>query len=476
MKAQISILAMTLALTGACASTPNYDLTMPKLEAWTQFEDSDDQAVVLDWWTVLDDPALNHLVERAMRRNTDLRAADANLRAAQAMTAEVRTATNPTGQVGTGIARTRVAGLSQPAIPGTPERFATQTLANIGGALSWELDLFGRLAANAEAAQAETDEARWLRRQAEAGLAAALVRAWADYRYATAIEDRLQERAAIQRQILNAVQAAEALGGASRYDVEGASATLDQALADLPNVGAARRNAARRIAVLSGDAPSDTFTDGPLSAAPDSLAAGDPADMLRRRPDVSAAERRFAAAAAQARVAVADLYPRISLGGEGGVTADPGRLADAGAGRFSLGPTLTWGLFDMPRLRQRVIAADAQSEAMLARWEGVVLAALEEADGALDVWRANKQAAASAGRAARAADDRQKLVATREREGMVSRLTRLQADADALNSQIAALEARSGEIQAWISAQTALGAGWRDVATDARPKVGRTAS
>ncbi|WP_269514541.1 efflux transporter outer membrane subunit [Brevundimonas subvibrioides] len=472
MKAQISALALALVAAGGCMSLPVRDPTTPNMATWSVADDQEGQ-VVLDWWTGFNDPALDRLVERALSRNADLRAADANLRATQALAGESLAARGPGGQVGAGLTRTRVAGLSQPPVPGTPERLSTQTLANVGVGLSWELDLFGGLAANLDMARAQADEARWMRRQVEAGVAAALVRAWAEYRYASALEERIQRRVDVQQQILDSLETAETLGGVSRYDTEAARAALDQARAELPAVGAAQRNAARRIAVLSGDAPGTTLADGRLPQVPTTLAAGDPAGMLRRRPDVAAAERQFAAAAAQARVAVADLYPRISLAGNVNLTADPDRLGDAGATGFSVGPSLTWGLFDMPRLRQRVVAADARSEAALARWEGTTLAALEEADGALDVWQSRREAARLALSAMDASDSRRDLVVVRESAGQASRLARLQAEADALSVQINALQAQSDELQAWISAQLALGAGWRDVDTVA-PTSGST--
>lgn len=96
---------------------------------------------------------------------------------------------------------------------------------------------------------------------------------------------------------------------------------------------------------------------------------------------------------AQARIAVTDLYPRISLAGNIALSARPDRLGDDGAVGFAVGPSLIWGLFDMPRLLRRVKSADARSEAALAQWQAVVLAALEESDSALEAWNSSRWAA-----------------------------------------------------------------------------------
>lgn len=463
MKTQVSALVLALMVTG-CVSLPSREMNAPDMPTWTVATDPSAE-VVLDWWTRLNDPALDRVMDQALSRNADLRAADANLRAARALAGEAEAARGLFGQVDANVNRLRVAGLSQPPIPGTPERLPTQTLGSVSGTLAWETDLFGGLAAARDATRAQAEEALWLRRQTEAGVAAALVRAWADYRYSAAIEQKLMDRVSVQERILASLSTAHGLGGVSQYDVQAGAAALEQARAELPGVGAAKRNAARRLAVLSGTAPTDGATDGAVPVAPAGIAAGNPATMLRRRPDVAAAERQFSAAAARARVAVADLYPRISLTGNLGLSADPDRLGDAGAFGFAFGPSLSWGVFDLPRLRQRVIAADAQSEAALMQWEAKVLSALEETDGALDTWKSSRQAVASALEAASASERQLNLVEVRRQAGRASGLTRLQAEAETLTAQIAALRAQSSDFQAWTSAQLALGAGWRDVVT-----------
>lgn len=462
MNAKMIVSALMIVALAGCATAPQRNFSAPELASWTTPQADDEGAVVLDWWRAFNDPVLDRLIERALLRNADLRAASANLRAADALAREARAAAKPLGEATARLAQTRTAGLSQPPIPGTPDRLPTQTLADVGAALSWEIDLFGGLSASIEAARADADEALWLRRQTEAAVAASVVRAWLDFRSLAGLEETAQQRIAVLETVEARLRVAESHGGASPADITQAAIAVETAREDLPRLSTARRNAARRLAVLSGDAPVAEASVAGSLAVPKTLIAGDPTGMLRRRPDVAAAERRFAAAAARAGVARADLYPRISLSGSAGFTASPGRIGDAGAFGFGIGPALSWGVFDLGRVRARLVAADAGADAAMARWEGTVLTALEEADGALDGWASQRAAAAASRRALAAADQSFIFVETREREGLVSTLDVLRARANLLSTRAATQQAEADEARSWTAAQLALGAGWRD--------------
>lgn len=465
MKSQISAIALLALSMGGCVSLSDRTPVAPAMPEWSASAPGQTaQPVVLDWWTVFNDKALNAFVEEALVRNADLRAADANLKAAQALIAEVKAHRLPGGSVDAGVARGRVAGLSQPPFPGAPERYPTQTLANVGATLGWEADLFGRISANVAAARAQEGEALWLRRQSEAAIAAAVVRAYVEHRYAAEQESLVDQRIKVQQAIADTVDKAQAMGAASRLDQEAAGSALAQARAQLPELQAQRRNAARRLSVLCGRAPAPELAPGLLPVAPAVLDAADPAALLRRRPDVGAAEQRLSAAVASARIAVTDLYPRVTISGNIALSSKPDRLGDDGSLGFGVGPNLSWALFDMPRLLQRVKAADARSEAALEQWRSVVLAALEETDSALETWGASREAARQVQATAQAADNSFGLAARREAAGQISNSARLQVQAEALSARSAALDARGRETQGWIAAQLALGAGWRDTA------------
>lgn len=462
MTRRLLLVSAAVVLASGCATLPDRSMSVSPPSQWASADAGTEAPVVLDWWTVLADRDLDALVEQALGHNADLRVANANLRAAGALAGQAETAFLPRGQVTADLQRTRVSGLSQPPFEGSPDTFPTQTLASVGAQLSWEIDLFGGMRAAQDAAEAREGEALWLRRDVEAAVAAAVVRAWAEHNYLAAAEALMQTRIDLLTDALEMTGRARTVGGVSDNELELARAALETARSALPSVQTARRSAARRIEILCGQVPHANLTAGLPGQSPASINAGDPAAMLRRRPDVAAAERAFAAAAAEARIAVADLYPRIALTGQVSRTAEPGQLGSAGALGFGVGPSLTWGLFDYPRQRLRMVAADAQAEGALARWEGKVLSALEEAEGALDGWRSAQAAAAATGRALGARETALQLMQRRERAGQVSRLERTRLEAEVVLDRENALALRRDELLSWISAQLALGAGWRD--------------
>ncbi|MBP7702256.1 MAG: efflux transporter outer membrane subunit [Phenylobacterium sp.] len=459
----VFIAAACAAALAGCATTPTATppsaLTSPPA-SWS-VTGLGVQPAPNDWWTVLGSPELNALVSAALARNTDLKAAEANLRAAQAVVREARATQMPLGGVGADGRRQRVAALSQPLAPGSPRRFEDQSIVEISGELSWEIDLAGRLAAANRAAKADAEEARWLSRQVAHATIAATVRAFAEHQAAQQqqrlLDARIQQLSLIARRLEIAHQA----GATARSDAAAAEETLQALSAQRPELEVRRRNAARRLAVLTGQVPDPQIVAAArVVEEPQTLDAGDPREMLRRRPDVAAAEQRMAGALARAGVARADLYPRITLVGLGGLAAAPGDLDQAGASAFSIGPRLSWGVFDLGRIKARIALADAQSDVALAEWEGTVLKALEEADGALDAWDGARRAAAAAGRAEAAAQESRRLARARRDVGTASALDEARAEFNWLSAQSQAQDARARRLDAWINAQMALGSGF----------------
>jgi NodT family efflux transporter outer membrane factor (OMF) lipoprotein len=460
--------AIAAGLLGACATGSGPARNLPEAPAaFTPAQGATGMPMRLDWWTRFGDPVLDALVESALDQNRELAVASANLRAAGALAAEAGANRGPTGEWAGSRQQVRQSALSQPPVEGTPDQFATQTIADTGLTLAWEIDLFGALAASETAASAETAATRWLRRQAEAAVAAATVRAYVDLQSASALEELARDRIAGLASIVERLRRAEELGAVPRDRVDEAQGALEGLHAELPLLALHARNAARRIAVLTGRPPqhgAQSLTDwvrSPLHS-PETLDAGDPMLLLRQRPDVGAAEQRLRAAVARIDVATAALYPRITLVGEGGVSAEPGSLDADGALRFAAGPTLTWGVFDLARTRARIAATEADAEAALAQWEHTVLIALEEADAAIDGWASARAAAAAASRSAAAAQRAAEAARVRVERGLASPIDLTRTEIARLVAESAASQAEAAATQAWVQAHLALGAGWRD--------------
>jgi multidrug efflux system outer membrane protein len=180
----------------------------------------------------------------------------------------------------------------------------------------------------------------------------------------------------------------------------------------------------------------ELLPEAPLPRLPEEVHLGDIAGFLRRRPDVRAAERDLAAATARVGVATADLYPRVSFVGSLGIQADAfSGLTAAGSGATSFGPRITWAAFDLGRVRQRVVAADARAVATLARFEQTVLLALEEIDSALVTYGRELEQAARLRESAAASERATELARLRYQDGVSDFLTVLDAERRLLESQ-----------------------------------------
>jgi outer membrane protein TolC len=198
------------------------------------------------------------------------------------------------------------------------------------------------------------------------------------------------------------------------------------------------------------------------AVTPAKLSVLDPRALLRMRPDVQIAEANVTAAFERAGASRAALYPSLSLGSSAGIAATPADLGTPGAFRFSIGPALNWGIFNLGRVKAGIAAADAASEAAAAMWQQTLLAAVEEADGAIDTWLGARQAAAAARRVQAASLVALKATQARHRAGLAPAFTRFQAEADQLAAEAALVAAEANERDAWALANLALGAGWQN--------------
>lgn len=476
MSAHKPLFALTLTLTlallaSACAGpalTPP-DALPPAPTNWSAQAEAQEGQVALDWWKVLGDPELDRLVEAAIARNADLRAATYTFEATRALVREAEAAKLPMGSIDGSLQRTRTAGASlQLDSFGGPSVLPTQTLADGGISLGWEIDLFGRLAGMSDAARADSQRALWARRGVEAAVAASVVRAWSDLAESNSLLVLLDQRQPLLTDQVARLEQALALGGVRRDRVEEARAAVANLNEMRPQVEAARRNALRRLATLTGKpAPEGLTAYADLNPAdmpvPAYIRAGRPEDLLRLRPDVAAAEQDLLRATAQIKVARADLYPRISLLGGLGLTAAPGDITNEGALRFGVGPSISWGLFDMTRIRARIRAAGSEAQAAGATWESAFLKAIEETDSALDGLAATRRAAMAMAQRTATAENLARLAQQRFQAGQDSALTALQAQDMALATQAEKARSKAAMRAAWINVQVALGAGWRDL-------------
>lgn len=334
------------------------------------------------WWKLFDDPKLDELIEKALAGNTDLRVAEANLERSQALLADVRSSRM------SGLADAEASYVQQSAEQSLqhvqpPERYTY----NVGLAISYDLDLFGGIRRGIEAANADRESVAAARDLVRVNVAAETARAYSDVCNAGNQLDVLRHFIAVQEQSLVLTRSLIAHGRAPQFEAARQQNTIDTSKAQLSPLEAQQRNAAFRLATLAGIPPAQYDRSLLACHTPLRLHAllptGDGQAMLKRRPDVRAAERLLAASTARIGVATAALYPDIKFGASVGSTGAAADLLSPLTNRFGFGPMISWNL-NRSAVRDRIRAAEAQSRASLAMFDGTVLSALRETETSLD--------------------------------------------------------------------------------------------
>ncbi|HBX56016.1 efflux transporter outer membrane subunit [Pseudomonas sp. UBA2684] len=456
----LAISLLTLALT-ACAVGPDYQA--PSTEAaklssaeTTHYDRTRFEAL---WWQQFDDPTLNQLVQQSLDGNRELRVAFARLRAARAIRDDVANDQLPTI---TSRASSEIGKAQQ---PGVTERRVNAERYDLGLDMAWELDLFGRIQRQLEASDAQIEVAEADYYQVQVSLIAELVDAYGNLRGAQLRERIARENLANQQESRAITEQLRDAGLGSELDVLRADARLAATEASLPQLQAEQVRAQNRIATLLGQHPQQLGVDLSAQALPaiaKALPIGDPAELLRRRPDIRAAERQLAAATATIGVATADLFPRVSLSGFLGFTAGRGsQLGSSAARAWGVAPTISWAAFDLGSVRARLRGAEADADGALAQYEQQVLLALEESANAFSDYAKRQQRLLALVRQSQASRAAAEQAAVRYREGSVDFLVLL----DAERERLAAEDSQAvGEIELYrgiVAIYKALGGGWQ---------------
>ena len=377
-----------LALVAGCATAPPVELPALDVDvpaAWTARADTG-ASPDLTWWTDFGVPELDELVRTALARNYDLQAAAARLDLAAADARIAAADLQPALQAGLNGSTRKQNFIGFP-IPGSEDRVLSSIFSNFGVSLdvTWEVDLWDRLRSGARAALADLQSSAADLRGAQLSLAGQTVKAW----FAAAEAERqlrlAEDTVASFRTSAEQTRARFELGLRPSLDVRLALSSLSNAEA----LRAQRRQqldaAVRQIEVLLGRYAAGTLaTPSDLPDTPPAIPGGLPADLVSRRPDLVAAERRVAAVGQRLRVAQSELYPRISLTGNTGTSTSALRDLIAGDfGIWSLLGNLVQPLFQGGRLRAGVDRAEARAAEELAIYANTALQAFSEVETAL---------------------------------------------------------------------------------------------
>lgn len=462
-----------LSLTGCISVGPRYD--EPEIAGVQDAFVAADEGVYEEgvgdgpWWEAFGDPTLNRLVTMARAENRDVLEAVSRVEAAAARTRVAYRALLPQGNVGFGVTRQQNANAAfaafagPDAVQGDQEQIVFD-LYQADAALSWELDLFGRIRSQGRRQLADAQA-----QAAFAGDTARIVTARTAEAYFTYLEGSARigvarSNLATQEEGLRLTEALFEMGEVSEFDLARQRTIARTTAAQLEQFRAGRAQAASALALLTGRTVPDLraavpalSAQAPLPVPPATIALSDPAEVLRRRPDVESAERQLAAATYGIGVQAAQLFPQVTLSGNASLQAlEFGQLGDQGTFGFSYGPRLSWPVFSYPQLLAQVDAADAEAKAALFAYQRTVLSALTETDEALVRYARTLDRAGLLAEAQESAARALFLAEVRYREGADSLLTFLDAQRTALQTEDQFVTSRADALRARVAVHRAL--------------------
>ncbi|MFG0257168.1 MAG: efflux transporter outer membrane subunit [Phycisphaerales bacterium JB043] len=454
------VLVKPLSLTG-CKVGPDYEGPPDNIELPATFGQMGDpafragEADLRTWWTVFNDPMLDELIHTAEADNRDLRIAVSKVTEARARVGIAQSARSPQISLGGGAA----------ASSDSSTGFDTRVRTNLSAEASWEIDVFGRIARQVEAADATYEATEEDRRDVQVSLFAEVARAYLSVRSLQAQLAAAENNIGSQREILSLTETRFRDGISSGLDVAQAREVLASSEAQIPALRISLSREINTIALLVGTHPQALHVDlrepGPIPVPPQNVTVGLPADLLRQRPDIRAAERRLAAQTAQLGVATADLYPSFSLGGSIGLSAlDGDDLLDASSRSFSFGPSLRWSVFDGGRVRAQIRVEDARVEQSILLYERAVLQALEEVESSMTAFLEQRVRVDATERAADAARETLRLATTLYKDGLVGFQDVLDAQRRVFSAEGDVAASRGLAAQYAVSLYKALGGGW----------------
>lgn len=459
---KLALIAGVSAMAAACAVGPNYKTpaTPPAVfqnAAADTFTAANPEA---DWWKGFGDPVLDGLITQALDENLDIRIAVARVDEARALFRDARLDQLPR-VTANGIYQT-----SDQQQPGSGGQRVESDTYQAGFDAGWEIDLFGRVRRGVEAARAESGAAQADLRDAQVTIAAEVARNYLELRGAQARLAVAERNLGTQRETVRLTRVRFDAGAGNPIDVASAQARLNATEAVIPALITAEKRANHRLAVLTGQRPGaldallvarETEIRPRIAALP----IGDAADLLRRRPDVQAAERRLAAQTAKVGVATADLFPRVRVTGfVGFLSGSSSTFGNSASQAWSVAPSVSWPALDLGGAHARLKAAEARGDASLAAYDQTVLRALEDLENALVSYRQQQAQLKSLADQSAASRRAAELARIQYREGGIDFLVLLDAERTLLTAEDALSVAETGVNTNVVAIYKALGGGW----------------
>ena len=463
MKAGAIAVLVLCALSG-CAVGPDYRRPEVQIAAaykeageWKTAQPQDD----LDrgkWWGVFGDPRLDALVEQVEISNQNVRVAEAQFRRARALAAASSAATFPTLDADASVVRSR----SPTGVIGgtTAGRIITNRSASFNA--GWEADLWGRLRRAVESSEASAQASAADLAAARLSAQAELASNYFQLRILDAQKQLLEDTVAAFQKSLDLTRNRYDAGVAAKVDLVQAETQLKSTQAQAIDTGVQRAQLEHAIAVLIGKTPAEfSIAPVPLAVTMPRVPVGLPSELLERRPDIAAAERRVAAANAQIGVAKAAYFPSLTLSASyGSRSADASQWFSAPSRFWSIGPALAQSIFDAGLRRAQTEQAIAAYDATVGEYRQAVLAGFQEVEDNLAALRILEEEAKVQDDAVRAARESVTLTTNQYKAGTVSYINVVTVQTTQLNNERTAVGILGRQLVAAVTLVRALGGGW----------------
>lgn len=486
-----ALIGMSLALLAGCAvKGPNFSPPEPRLPAtWNAGQEATTHGMVKtspladpnpQWWRGFNDVMLDSLEQRAVAGNLDLQVALLRIAASRSQEQIARAQGLPNLKATAGYEREQLglAGIIKAAGPlpaqlqNNPSATAIESqltdpinLFTVALDASWELDLFGKVTRSVEAAAAQSRASQEERNDALVALQAEVAQTYAQLRAAQALRALTITALGDEQQIFGLTKELQASGLGKQSDVESIAGQLAQNEALLPQYEVQIAAADNALAVLLGEPPgtlnAELAVEGKIIALPDVIAIGMPASLARRRPDIREAEENLHAATAETGVAIASLYPDLSLSAQYGLRNTTTKYLFNWASRFySVGPSISLPIFNGGSLTANVHLAKAEQAAAAIAYRKAVLNALQEVENALVGFHQDQLRTQSLKNAADANARALALATNAYRHGLTSFITVLDSDRQEVQAQTQLTSALVQQSTDLITLYKALGGGW----------------
>ena len=475
MRYSIPVLALGLVLQG-CAVGPDYH--RPTVRGtdgpWSQGAGAlaaNTAPLDVAPWQSLGDPTLTGLIEAAVAHNLDLREAQANLRMARAQRDAAAGHRLPELDAAASAVEEQISANGQLPVNRIQGFNRRISLYDVGFDASWEIDLWGGTRRTVEAARQRSQAAQARQHDRLLQVVAEVVRTYAELRGSQANLAAARKDAEAQSAIARLVQQRFEVGEASSLDNARAASRAHTAAAAVAGIDASVHAAANELALLTGQPPESLVdlatSDAPIPSAPAAVAVGLRADILRRRPDIRAAEADLAAATNDVGVESANLFPTFSLVGSLGQQAQhPGDLGLGASTYFSVGPSLRWPIFAGGSIRAQIRAADARADAAGARYEKAVLGALSDSETAINRYAAARTTLDERETARKRSAEALEITRQRFQKGDDDRVTLLEAESSYATAERAWISAAQESLEDYAALVKALGGGWEPGSAD----------